>query len=407
MPGNSSNAESSGCSGSRYKNASRRAKSILLAAIYVTVAVVLYGSLPYHPKYLGPWLAGVLGRGAGVFVEEFSRTFLLTAVLLHVVLLIWFVVAGAGGKLLKGAWVAMLASLAVATLRAEDAFRQAQSSFGWPSAPKSLAELAYVMLFERQTLMAFSFLVLLAVAYVLYKAARALFTVEYDGGGLRVRLPGHVVYYFPVFPQTSWQDTGIKLKEGEKIEIHVTGQVSPGAMHYKFLKSYSFHMDELIKWQKDFKDKWEEPERKSRWRNIEGSQPKGWKYTDPGGYKQEDYKNCVDEHPLYGKVFQHCFYEQDRLLTITGLPHNRVVGFIKGENDGPGEPHPASGTKDGYEWSQCKDDSRFLSLSSDTYPIERTVGRTGTLWVVINDVDVARWDNTGLFLMKITKRSLF
>jgi len=85
-----------------------------------------------------------------------------------------------------------------------------------------------------------------------------------------------------------------------------------------------------------------------------------------------------------------------------GLPHNVVLGLIRA----PGEELPRQGSmirkQPGYNYEDPQ--TSLLYLSSAHYPITITANRTGELWVVINDVDDARWDNGGMFFMRIIKR---
>lgn len=350
---------------------------------------------------LHAWLH-IVGDRSAYFWDKFSQTFFLTSAFFYFAFVIWRMVGGAKKDYLQGVGIILFASLAVAVLRAEDAVNRS------PWVPSSLPELLYNLMTERPAVMGLGMLMLAITVYIIYNIIGAVLTFDYRGGGLRIKIPGHAVYYFPVFPQTSWQPTGILLKENETIEVFMTGRVSPGAMHIDFLKDSKAHMRRFVRWQKKYYDNWEDRECLERWDKLEARAPQGWTYTDPRGYGPKDYE-CVARHPLYGRKNPSFpfFYVKDRLLTVTGLPHNVVVGFIKSDDEDVDEPRPASGKKHGYEWSKYENDPRFIKLSSEQYPLRVDVRRSGELYVVINDVDAARWDNTGLFLLKITKRSWF
>lgn len=96
------------------------------------------------------------------------------------------------------------------------------------------------------------------------------------------------------------------------------------------------------------------------------------------------------------------YYEQDACLTVKGQTHNKLFGFIQVE----GEEKPLSPLHGkAYDWAEAKDREQLISLSSENYPIAIEAKRTGKLWVVINDDDAARWDNAGLFFLKVTRKS--
>src|SRR5437867_1836514 len=52
-------------------------------------------------------------------------------------------------------------------------------------------------------------------------------TAAYAGIAVKLSL-GRVDHYFPVTPQESWQNTGIRLQKDEEFSYAVVGRVSPG-----------------------------------------------------------------------------------------------------------------------------------------------------------------------------------
>ncbi len=87
-----------------------------------------------------------------------------------------------------------------------------------------------------------------------------------------------------------------------------------------------------------------------------------------------------------------------------GQPHNKVFGIISYSepkntvDDGPGNA---------YDWSNDEHRDLLIELSQYKYPYEIPTKRSGHLWVVINDVDQFRWDNGGLFWLKLTRHPRF
>lgn len=140
--------------------------------------------------------------------------------------------------------------------------------------------------------------------------------------------------------------------------------------------------------------------------------PAIWPYTGPEGYPKKWYEGkdklrVLKEHKLYGNDN---FYKKDTLLTVKGQPHNTVIRFIRSFGDG-GPKH--ADTEDGkptyepaYDWAKDEDKKELLLLSAIQYPLaQQEIPRSGKLWVVINDVDIARWDNAGMFFLKLTCRA--
>ncbi len=252
----------------------------------------------------------------------------------------------------------------------------------------SLWGLIYVLLTQHQAVLVLSLLAFIATIAGVYYICRSLFMVEYIGAGVQIKLPGQTVYYVPIYPQVSWQPTGIVLKQGESVSIEISGYVSPGALQE--LSELNGHMDAFVRYQQtgSWPDKWE-----GRF------QAPTWPYTPPIGYLEEWYGpekklGVLAKHSIYGEDY---FYKKDRLLTVKGLPHNKVIGILWSEGEAP--PRQADLKNTAYDWDNKDDREQLLLLSSVQYPIQVEARRSGELWIVINDVDIARWDNGGMFFL--------
>jgi hypothetical protein len=92
-------------------------------------------------------------------------------------------------------------------------------------------------------------------------------------------------------------------------------------------------------------------------------------------------------------------YRHDTGLTVQGVPHNRVVGIILPRDKEPNKP--SNGTP-GYHYE--KDKEKLIDFKVDPRQLKletMTTKEGGVLWVVINDAEVYRWDNAGLYFMKL------
>jgi hypothetical protein len=58
----------------------------------------------------------------------------------------------------------------------------------------------------------------------------------------------------------------------------------------------------------------------------------------------------------------------------------------------------------GYDYSNPRHKDLLINMSRKTYPIGIRAKQTGVLWVVINDADIFRSDNVGIFFMKLTTK---
>lgn len=256
---------------------------------------------------------------------------------------------------------------------------------------KDFSSTIYALIIERHAIFVLLIMALVIVSVGMYHLFRSFFNVEYSGAGIQIKLPGHMMYYVPVFPQTSWQNTGIPINEGSTYSIEVSGMVSPGSM--SDLPKLKEHMEKLVNLQKNGNPQ-----------QIDLEDAPIWPYTDPFGYEEDWYgpgkPSFITQHPLYG---QNHYFRKDSCLTIMGLPHCKIVGkiILTGED----LPRSASLTQCGYDWHSKADREQLLNLSAKQYPISITAKKAGELWVVINDVDLARWDNTGLFFLKVTKQA--
>ena len=96
-------------------------------------------------------------------------------------------------------------------------------------------------------------------------------------------------------------------------------------------------------------------------------------------------------------------------MTVQGVPHNRVVGIILEEGGNVEKPNSATGTsavdsKPGYRYDDEADKKKLLLFNGNQGTSPHTMKATsdGHLWVVINDADAYRWDDVGIFFLKIT-----
>jgi hypothetical protein len=128
-----------------------------------------------------------------------------------------------------------------------------------------------------------------------------------------------------------------------------------------------------------------------------------WPFRGPEGYEEGFYKELVAKGGTH--------YEDDVGLTVQGYPHNTVIGVIvpEGEDPCPRNPHrslrtPCEATESRRGYARDQHQGILHVLSSPHYPKTLTAKQSGKLWVTINDADEWRWDNLGIFFMKLTKR---
>jgi hypothetical protein len=366
--------------------------SWLLPAILVMVHLgSAYTGLRWTGQSRGNGGATAFFDRLSVAGETFFVYLFVSGIFLYaaVVALRCFRVALPAGIQLVGAVFAV--SIAISILQAADAGGPPPSSL--PS-EMSLWGLLYVLLTQHQAVLMLSLLALLATIASVYYICRSLFMVEYVGAGVQIKLPGQTVYYVPIYPQVSWQPTGIVLKQGESVSIEISGYVSPGALQE--LSELKVHMDAFVRYQQT-----------GSWPDDRRGQfhAPTWPYTPPMGYLEEWYGpekklDVLAQHPIYGEDY---FYKKDSLLTVKGLPHNKVVGILRSE--GEEEPRRADLDSVAYDWGNTDDQEQLLLLSSVRYPIQVEARRSGELWVVINDVDIARWDNGGMFFLRLTRNA--
>lgn len=284
-------------------------------------------------------------------------------------------------------------SLAISVLLAADAASRPSTVGAEPV--DSLWGLLHQLLTQRQGLLMLTLLTLVGVVIMAFYIFRSLFSIQYEGTGVQFRLPGQTVFYVPIYPQCSWQNTHIDLREGQRVSVEVSGYVSPGAL------GDLAALDE----QKKAVEAWILRGRKRN--EFAGIiQEVTWPYTDAAGYPEEWYQEgtmieILKKNPIYKEAD---YYKVDTALTIMGLTHNRVVGMIVAEGEDP--PRTSTGEEPGYDWQIPEDKAGLLDLSSSNYPITRTINCSGNLWVVINDVDSIRWDNGGLFFLKLTRHGI-
>jgi hypothetical protein len=97
-------------------------------------------------------------------------------------------------------------------------------------------------------------------------------------------------------------------------------------------------------------------------------------------------------------------YNDDTGLTVQGVPHNRVVGITLPRGEIPNKPSPErpdSPGKPGYKYSEDGDKLIKFDVDPEQRKMEATPKHAGVLWVVINDAEVFRWDNAGLYFMTL------
>ena len=318
----------------------------------------------------------------------FSQWFITGAVLYSLAAALWFLGHRPANPVRSVVGVFAVSS-AVSVLLGADLARNPP---GRGQTPGSISGLVYTLLTERQALLTLWLFATAAVAVGAYYLFRSFFAVEYTGSGIQIRLPGQTVYYMPIYPQISWQKTGIELREGEKVHVELSGYVSPGALQE--ITELQAHMDAFVKWQ-------EGGSKPEEWHGL--PQAPTWPYTGPCGYLEEWYGptqklEILEKHPIYKQDY---FYRMDDGLTVKGLPHNKVLGIIR--TAGEPEPRRAVRAQPAYDWTV--DQERLLYLSSERYPLTIEAAKSGELWVVINDVDEARWDNGGMFFLKVTRQA--
>ncbi len=254
--------------------------------------------------------------------------------------------------------------------------------------------LVYLLLTRRRAVLALSCFIGAGSIIAAYYIVTSLLVVEYQGvsGTLVVRLPGQTVYYRPLHPY-GWENTQIRLREGQVFEVEITGRVSPGLLQ---------ETDKIKKY----------IDAQVAWRGA-GAPPEGepklpdtvlWDFTGPIGYPESFYERARRD-------FGVPHYSEDALLTVRGRPHNQVIGVILPEGGqlcykkaGTARPCEANDVPrtPGYD---AKEDARLLYfLSSKDYPLSLQARHTGVLWLTVNDADGLRFDNAGLFFVKISIR---
>jgi hypothetical protein len=214
---------------------------------------------------------------------------------------------------------------------------------------------------------------------------------------LTIKFPGQTVYYFPIHSQWSWQNTGISLKHGQKFRYALAGYVSPG-----YLQDLDLLLSELRK-------------HKLQGREYE-STARQWLITGTEGYEDSWYEEAAkrdreqcDKEIKKGNTTDDCYeaatkhYHEDNGLRVKSLPHNRVVGIIHPHGHKK-PPHSADRGNPGYDYSLQEHKDKLILFSypeGGTKLEEATANGNGDLWVVINDADAYRWDNAGMFFLKL------
>jgi hypothetical protein len=266
------------------------------------------------------------------------------------------------------------------------AVRDKEVSTGTP--PRSIAGLLYLLFAQRPALLAFLLNGLLVLALVSYYLFKSLVTVERAGYGFTIRLPGQTVHLYPIHPY-GWQNTGIEIEAGREFTVELTGRASVGFLNH--VPAREEYLERLIDWTRSADPAKGPPPAKPALVD--------WPFTGPNGYPSEFYRANA------GQVAP---YVNDPWLTVQRLPHNSVVGLIVASGQtacahGPKPEEPcramlAAGImKPGYVFGTDAGLIHFPEQLSS-----HTVSNSGQLWITINDADEARWDNSGMFFMKLT-----
>lgn len=313
---------------------------------------------------------------------------------IFVYLLFWgFYLMGFKPNLLKASIVIITISCSMALLITID--KSIPTSDIKNSDPDSFYGFLYSFMTQHHALLLLIILMIFFIGVAIYYLIRNVFVIQFSSSGIHLQLPGQTLYYLPVFPQLSWQDTGINIEKGKKYRFELSGYVSPGVCLNSVL------LDAKIAENKCIKEKGNYP-------CADYDKKINWPYTGPEGYPTKYYSEemppVMQQDVLYQ---QKNFYMNDQELTVRGMTHNKVIGFIKGEDDPDDEPHAANMYNNipGYDWNNTLDKEKLICLSKVKYPYILDAKKSGKLYVVINDVDRARWDNAGMFFLKVTKKS--
>jgi hypothetical protein len=255
----------------------------------------------------------------------------------------------------------------------------------------TFAGFIYLLLARRRVAIALAFFVIAASVAAAYYFVVSLLKVEYQGtaGTLVVKLPGQTVYYRPLHPY-GWENTQVRVKAGQVLEVDITGRVSPGLLQEA--TKIEGYIQKQIAFRSAGAPAGKEPKLPDKLR---------WVFTGPEGYPDSFYAQTPDI-PSYTK---------DPLLTVRGKPHNAVIGIVVPEGEPPCHRDPAfptpceaslSPSAPGYDVTA--DAQRLYFLSSPVYPVRIEARQSGVLWLNINDADGLRIDNAGLFFVKIAMR---
>ena len=136
----------------------------------------------------------------------------------------------------------------------------------------TFAGLGYVLLVKRKPLVAVLVLTLVTIGLAVYYLSKSMgVTLEIEGNALTIKLPGQTIHYIPIHSQLGWQNTGIELKAGQKVQYSIAGAVSPGYLQDIHIRSAQLRGYKLGQHEFD-----------------ESPDPK-WPFTGPEGYKSDLY----------------------------------------------------------------------------------------------------------------------
>ncbi|WP_146009619.1 hypothetical protein, partial [Deinococcus planocerae] len=342
--------------------------NIILTHLLVAVlATLVLGALSRNPGGEGCLASAVLGLCG----QEFFRQLLIWGLFLYSLIISASLFGFKPENMGSVVGGACALSVAISVLLASNPALPADLR----QHPQSFWDLLYIMFVGRQVLLALLLVAVATVAVLSVALLRRTLTFHSGGTGLQIKLPGQVVYFLPIYPQMSWQNTGIRLRSGERIDIELTGYVSPGASGD--MEQLRRHMDELVEWQRE---------------NLPDSQkpvlPESviWPYSTPVGYTDAHYgpnslHGALKKHKLYGNKER--YYLEDRGLTVMGQPHNRVFGLIV--SGGEDKPREAIGTGAAYNWNLKEDQEQLLCLSHESYPQQIDVKKSAQELHLHND----------------------
>ncbi len=278
---------------------------------------------------------------------------------------------------------------------------------------KGFPGLTYHILVERQSVLGLFLLFLFLTGGSIYYLAGRLVDVKSTDSGFEVAWRGKITTYIPLIPTyDGWQNTNIYLRNGQEFTVTITGQVSPGLYPFhSYLTSLNFSGPEgydsgayaasdcpdhvigrsFLGVSDSFRAFLEKAQLPS------GTSAVRERARERAAADIEEELRRARENPSHFD----CSYTST-LLNVRNLPHNTVVGKITNEPLGPGYgigTDSYDGKTEGIPVYRLSNNRK----TGETYPIQRTAKQDGYLWVLINDGPFMHWDNSGLFLMSVSR----